>query len=123
MLTDSLTGSLEVGQATTHSTGLLLTEILGSVLLASVLLLQLAAALNAQDSEDAGDSLADMAAIKNIRLKSKMDKRYIKATLLALPEETFWTRRAESSFFKSASCLVNSALDLFLSSKALTLVD
>lgn len=48
---------------------------------------------------------------------------YIWETLLALPEETFWTRRAESSFLSSTSCFESSSLDLLHSSKALTLVD
>ena len=71
MLTDGLTGSLKISQATTHGTGFLFTEILGGELLASVLLLQLAAALNAQDGEDAGDGLADVAAIQKLVIQVK----------------------------------------------------
>lgn len=97
---------LVLSEATTNGAGLLCAHIKRLVLLVLVQLSNLLALLLSHNSQNTSNSLANMATINFKSIYSKTIL-YILATLLAAPEEIFWTRREASSCLRSESCSVS----------------
>lgn len=105
-----------LGQTPPDGTGLLWSEVEGSVLLLLVQLAEVLPCLLVHHSQDTGNGFADrVTSIEQGKLLSSMQVDYnthILVSLAALPPAIFCTRRVRSSFLSSTSCFDKSFFDL-----------